>query len=66
MPNKSQPKKCRNFMYEQQVSYLPNGMTPDKLYEHVEQTMKPNELQLFFMIKTPRKIMLRLPKLIYI
>ena len=53
-------------MYEQQVSYLPNGMTPDKLYEHVEQTMKPNELQLFFMIKTPRKIMLRLPKLIYI
>ena len=31
-------------MYEQQVSYLPNGMTPDKLYEHVEQTMKPKRI----------------------
>lgn len=44
MPNKSQPKKCRNFMYEQQVLYLPNGMAPDKLYEHVEQTMKPKRI----------------------
>lgn len=41
MAKSKQSKKCRNFMYEQQVSYLPNNMTVDEIYNHVEQNLKP-------------------------
>ena len=36
--------KCRNYMYEQQVSHLPNNMTPDEIYAHVEQNIKPKRI----------------------
>ena len=36
--------KYRNFMYEQQVRHLPNNMTPDELYDHVEQDIKPKRV----------------------
>jgi hypothetical protein len=41
---RTEPKKVRNFMYEQQVSYLPNKMTPDEIYDFVEQTLKPKRI----------------------
>lgn len=31
-------------MYEQQVSHLPNGITPGELYAHVEQNIKPKRI----------------------
>lgn len=31
-------------MYEQQTSYLPNNMTPDELYEHIEKNLKPKRI----------------------
>lgn len=46
MSKNGQPKKCRNFMYEQQVSYLPNQMTPDEIYEHVEKSLRPKRMAL--------------------
>lgn len=46
MPEKNQPKKCRNFMYEQQVSHLPNNMTVDELYEYIEENLKPKRMAL--------------------
>ncbi len=33
--------KCRNFMYTQQVAHLPNNMSPDDLYSHVDTKLKP-------------------------
>lgn len=44
MEKNKQSKKCRNFMYEQQVSYLPNSMTVDEIYNHVEQTLNPKRM----------------------
>lgn len=44
MNTTSQPKKCRNFMYEQQVSYLPNNMTPDEIYDFVEKKLQPKRI----------------------
>ena len=44
MSKSKQPKKCRNFMYEQQVSHLPNNMTVDDIYNHVEQDLKPKRM----------------------
>lgn len=44
MAGQSKAKKFRNFMYEQQVSYLPNNMTPDEIYEHIEQNLKPKRM----------------------
>lgn len=44
MANSKQSKKCRNFMYEQQVSHLPNNMTPDEIYSHVEKNLKPKRV----------------------
>lgn len=46
MPKETRPRKCRNFMYEQQVSYLPNNMTPDEIYEHIEKNLKPKRIAL--------------------
>ena len=36
--------KFRNMMYEQQVSYLPNHMTPGDIYEHVRQNLNPKRV----------------------
>lgn len=36
--------KCRNYMYEQQLSYLPNNMTPEQIYTHIEQTTHPKRI----------------------
>ena len=36
--------KFRNFMYEQQVSYLPNNMTPDEFYDYVVKKLKPKKI----------------------
>lgn len=36
--------KCRNYMYEQQIAHLPNNMTPDEIYAHVEQNIKPKKM----------------------
>lgn len=44
MAEKQKQKKFRNYMYEQQVSYLPNHMTPDEVYEHIEQNLKPRRM----------------------
>ena len=37
-------RKCRNFMYEQQVTHLPNNMTMDDIYNHVEKNLKPKRM----------------------
>lgn len=44
MTNSKKARKCRNFMYEQQVSRLPNNMTVDEIYAHVEQDLKPKRI----------------------
>ena len=44
MAKSKQPRKFRNYMYEQQVSHLPNNMTIDEIYNHVEQNLKPKRL----------------------
>lgn len=44
MAKSKQPRKCRNYMYEQQVSHLPNNMTVDDIYNHVEQNLKPKRM----------------------
>ncbi len=44
MANSKQSKKCRNFMYEQQVSHLPNNMTPEEIYNHVEKNLRPKRV----------------------
>ncbi len=45
MAKDSDPKKkYRSFMYEQQLGYLPNGMTPDDMYDRVNQKLKPKRL----------------------
>lgn len=44
MANSKKARKCRNFMYEQQVSRLPNNMTVDEIYTHVEQDLKPKRI----------------------
>ena len=44
MPKKSPPRKFRNYMYEQQLDYLPNNMTPDELYDHIENNLKPKRM----------------------
>lgn len=36
--------KCRNYMYEQQLAYLPNNMTPDEIYAHIEQNIMPKRI----------------------
>ena len=36
--------KCRNFMYEQMVKYLPNNRTPDEIYTYIEQNIKPKRI----------------------
>lgn len=41
MANHKTPKKSRNFMYEQQLSHLPNGMTVADLYSRIESVLKP-------------------------
>lgn len=41
MTKNKQSGKFRNFMYEQQIAHLPNNMTVDEIYNHVEQTLKP-------------------------
>ena len=37
-------RKCRNFMYEQQLTHLPNNMTMDDIYNHVEKNLKPKRM----------------------
>ncbi len=44
MPKSKQANKFRNFMYEQQVSYLPNNMTVDEIYNRVEEVLKPKRM----------------------
>ena len=44
MSKKTKTIKCRNYMYEQQVAYLPNSMTPADIYEHIEKNVKPNRI----------------------
>ena len=44
MAGKQKQQKFRNYMYEQQLSYLPNHMTPDEIYEHVEKKLKPKRM----------------------
>ena len=44
MANKKTTKKCRNFMYEQQVSYLPNNMSVDDMYNHIEKKLDPKRM----------------------
>ena len=44
MAKNKQLRKCRNFMYEQQVAYLPNNMSVDEIYNHVEQNLKPKRM----------------------
>ncbi|MBR1816015.1 MAG: hypothetical protein IJ763_04870 [Lachnospiraceae bacterium] len=44
MEKGKQAKKCRNFMYEQQVSHLPNNMSVDDIYNQVEQNLKPKRM----------------------
>lgn len=44
MAKSKQPRKCRNFMYEQQVCHLPNNMSVDDIYNHIEQTLKPKRM----------------------
>lgn len=46
MPRKSQHNKCRNYMYEQQIAYLPNNMSPDELYDYVEKVLSPKRMAL--------------------
>lgn len=36
--------KCRNYMYEQQISHLPKNMTSDEIYSHIEQNIKPKRI----------------------
>lgn len=44
MPKSKQAKKFRNFMYEQQVSHLPDNMTVDEIYNRVEEVLKPKRM----------------------
>ncbi len=44
MAKNKQTRKSRNFMYEQQVAHLPNNMTMDEMYSHVEDTLKPKRI----------------------
>jgi len=44
MPKSKQVKKYRNFMYEQQVSHLPDNMTVDEIYAHVEEVLQPKRM----------------------
>ena len=44
MPKSKQVKKYRNFMYEQQVAHLPNNMTVDEIYAHVEEVLQPKRM----------------------
>lgn len=36
--------KCRNYMYEQQIAYLPNNMAPAEMYAQIEQKLKPKRI----------------------
>ena len=36
--------KCRNYMYEQQLAYLPNNKTPDEIYTDIIQKLKPKRI----------------------
>ena len=46
MAKSKRPRKSRNFMYEQQVSHLPNNMSVDDIYNHIEQVLKPKRIAL--------------------
>lgn len=46
MAKQNKSMKCRNLMYEQQILYLPNNMTPDELYDHIEQVLTPKRMAL--------------------
>ncbi len=41
MPVTKKSRKNRNFMYTQQVSHLPNNMSPDDVYNLVDSVLKP-------------------------
>lgn len=44
MTKGKQARKFRNFMYEQQVSHLPENRTVDEMYSHVEENLKPKRM----------------------